>query len=99
MCHAHTWEYWGCVAGEGAFFEHPALAQGVFFELPELAQGAFLSCQLWEPDLACILLISQAIISRISSSPFLVSEHIASKLHKQILKSLRRLFKHTVYWQ
>ena len=22
----HTWEYWGCAAGQGAFFELPALA-------------------------------------------------------------------------
>ena len=56
---------------------------GCFFVLPELAQGAFLSFQLWAPDLACILLISQACISRISSL-ILVSQQIVSKFHKQI---------------
>ena len=45
----HTLEYWGYAAGQGAFFELPALAQGVFFVLPELGQGAFLSFQNWAP--------------------------------------------------
>ena len=44
--YSHTWEYWGCAAGQGAFFELPALQQGIFFKLPELAQGAFMSFQL-----------------------------------------------------
>ena len=45
--YSHTsWEYWGCAAGQVAFFELQALAQGVFFGLPKLAQGAFLSFQL-----------------------------------------------------
>ena len=51
----------------GCLFELPALAQGVISELLELAQGACLSFQLWATNSACILLISQAIISRIPS--------------------------------
>ena len=34
----HTWEYWGCAAGQGAFFQ-----------LSELEQGPYLSFQLWAP--------------------------------------------------
>ena len=41
--YSHSWEYWGCAAGQGAFLELPTLAQGVFFQIQKLAQGAFLS--------------------------------------------------------
>ena len=53
--------------------------------LLELAQGAFLGFLLWAPDSACILLIPQAIISQIPS----LSEQMASKFYKQIIKSLK----------
>ena len=28
--HFYTWEYWGCAAGQGAFFELPEWGQGAF---------------------------------------------------------------------
>ena len=49
----------------GCLFELPALARGVFLELPELGQGAFFELPTLGTRLACILLIFQAIISRI----------------------------------
>ena len=72
--HYHTWEYWGCTAGHGAFFGLQGLEQGVIFELPELAKGAFLSFQL---NLALALLYFFAdFSSRLSRIPsvFLVSQ-------------------------
>ena len=61
--HFHTWEYWGCAAGQGAFLSFQ------LFELPELGQGPFLGFELptLGTHLACILLIFQAIISQIPS--------------------------------
>ena len=47
--HFHTWEYWGCAAGQGAFLSFQLWHRVSFFELPELGQDAFLSFQLWAP--------------------------------------------------
>ena len=73
---------WACAARQDAFFELPALAQGVFFEL-SVTLGVFLGHPIWH--VFCWFLRP---LSAEFSQVLLVSEQIASKFHKQIIKNL-----------